>query len=164
MNAISLHSKMSIKELEQHFTHFLKEQWKEVLKKNEKELKQLFPEYEDATYGMYLDQLLPPLWRQFQEHGFQTDAQTEENDFVIAGCLHFRNSMEKTSWGKPEHERRMFWIVIVNEHNRKIGTILFQLSHSHLQFHLPAAPCVQSTEETDRPLIIEEIQKLMTTS
>lgn len=164
MNFTSLHSKMTIKELDQLFTHFLNERWEEVLKENEEELTRLFPEYEDATYGMYLDKLLPPLWKEMRKHGFQTAAQTEENDFVIAGCLHFRNSMEKASWGKPEHERRVFWIVIENEDNRMIGTLLFHLSHSHLQFHLPSAPAIQSIEGTDRPVIIEQIQKLITAS
>ncbi|WP_246861000.1 DUF6022 family protein [Bacillus sp. REN3] len=160
MEKVNIQPNMKINELGEVLFTYIKEHWKEVLNKNIKELKQLFPEYEDATYGMYLDKLIPPIWKLIKENGFRSIEITKEDDFVIGECLHFRNSIEKANWGKPHHEKRVFWIVIENQNKDKIGTLLFELSHSHIEFNLPAAPRFLSLEEIKREEIIKKIIQL----
>lgn len=148
---------MSIVELGQIVSDYIKEHWEEVLSENIVELKKLFPEYEDATYGMYLDKLLPPVWKELEREGFQSAEEAREDDFIIAGCLNFRNSIEKAKWGSPDHEMRVFWIVIENQHKQKIGTFLFELSHSHVQFDIPSSPKLNIFDGTERQGITKEI-------
>jgi Family of unknown function (DUF6022) len=131
---------MTIFEIGEVLSNYVNKQWKKILDENLEELKELFPEFEDATYGMYLDKLLPPIWKELEKSGFQSAEETREDDFVIAGCLNFRNSIEKAKWGSPNREIRVFWIVIKNEHENQIGTLLFELSHSHVQFEVPVKP------------------------
>ncbi|MDN4526438.1 DUF6022 family protein [Fictibacillus fluitans] len=153
-------SEMTIHELGRVACEYLHGNWRSVLDENKEELIRLFPEYEDATYGMYLDKLIPPLWKEFQRCGFTTAEEKKEGDFVIADCLHFSNSLEKAKWGTPQHEIRVFWIVVKNERSEKIGTLLFELSHSHLKFDLPAAPQFFVFEGTERRSIVERIREL----
>lgn len=160
MTTVNIHPQMTIYELGEVLSTYIKGHWKDLLNKNIKELEQLFPEYEDATYGMYLDKLLPPIWKLIKENGFRSTEKTKEDDFVIGECLHFRNSMEKAKWGTPHHEKRVFWIVIENQHKDKIGTLLFELSHSHIEFNLPAQPRFLPLEEIKREEIIKKIIQL----
>jgi len=131
---------MTIFEVGEVFSNYVNKQWENILDKNLAELAALFPEFEDATYGMYLDKLLPPIWKDLEKCGFQLAEELREDDFVIAGCLNFRHSIEKAKWGSPNHEKRIFWIVIKNSQGNKIGTLLFELPHSHVQFDIPAKP------------------------
>ncbi|HWO96146.1 MAG TPA: DUF6022 family protein [Bacillus sp. (in: firmicutes)] len=160
MTTFNITPDMSIEQLGEIVSDYLQNRWKKVLDENIEELERIFPEYEDATYGMYVDKLLPPMWTEIEKHGFRSAAETREDDFVIAGCLHFRNSMEKAKWGTPDHEVRIFWIVIENRHNEQIGTFLFELPHSHTQFRLPAPPALTVLEETERKEITSKILQL----
>lgn len=160
MSTVNIQPEMTIDELGEMLSTYIKEYWIEVLNRNIKELEQLFPKYEDATYGMYLDKLIPPIWKRLKENGFRSIEKTKEDDFVIGECLHFRNSMEKAKWGTSRHEKRVFWFVIENQHKEKIGTLLFELSHSHLEFNLPAPPRFLPLEEIKREEIIEKIIQL----
>lgn len=148
---------MSIEELGDVFSSYIHHHWEEVLNTNRVELENLFPEYEDATYGMYLDHLLPPIWQKIEKAGYQSAEETKEDDFIIAGCLNFRNSIEKAKWGTPDYETRVFWIVIENKSQEKIGTLIFELPHSHLKFDFPAAPKLTSFPSTDKNEIKHEI-------
>ncbi|MFT9847795.1 DUF6022 family protein [Aneurinibacillus sp. REN35] len=156
----AVNPEMNIHELGNVASDYIQKKWRPVLAQHRDELITLFPEYEDATYGMYLDKLLPPMWEEFQRNGFTTAEATKEGDFVIADCLHFRNSLEKAKWGTPEHEIRVFWIVIENERNERIGTLLFELSHSHVAFDIPAAPTFFVCEGIEHNAIVEKIRQL----
>lgn len=160
MTIVNIQPQMTIYELGEVLSTYIEEHWKEVLNKNIKELEQLFREYKDATYGMYLDKLIPPVWNLVKEKGFRSAENTKEDDFVIGEYLHFRNSMEKAKWGTPHHEKRVFWIVIENQHKDKIGTLLFELSHSHIEFNLPAQPRFFPLKEMKREEIIKKIIQL----
>ncbi|MCF6409424.1 DUF6022 family protein [Pseudalkalibacillus salsuginis] len=146
---------ITIDEIGKAFSRYIDENWEEVLNNHKEKFEALFPEYEDATYGMYLDHLLPPFWKEVEMAGFRSAEKTKEDDFIIAGCLNFRNSIEKTKW-KP-YEHRVFWIVIENDGHQEIGTLIFELSHSHSKFKVPEAPVVSIFKVTDRKEITEKI-------
>lgn len=160
MTTVNVQPQMTIHELGEVLSTYLKEHWKEVLNRNITELEELFPKYEDATYGMYLDKLIPPIWKIVKENGFRSAETTKEDDFVIGECLHFRNSIEKAKWGTLHHEKRVFWIVIENQHKDKIGTLLFELSHSHIDFNIPAPPRFLPLKEINRKEIVKKIIQL----
>lgn len=160
MTIVNIKPEMSIEELGRELSGYIEEHWKKVLEENIDEFKSLFPEYEDATYGMYLDKLIPPIWNELEKNGFHSAEEVKENDFVIAGCLNFRNSIEKAKWGTPDHEMRVFWIVIQNKQKNKIGTIIFEISHSHVQFDLPAPPTITAFAGIERKEITAKIHQL----
>ncbi|MFD1412279.1 DUF6022 family protein [Oceanobacillus jeddahense] len=158
---MNLNQDMTIQMLTAELAYYVEENWKTVLEENQDELFRLFPEYEDATYGMYLDKLLPPAWKQVEENGFRSNAELKEDDFVIAGFLKFRNSIEKVKWGGSSHEYRVFWITIINSNHEEIGTLLFELPHSHKNFHIPDSPKFTYTHKIDKREIRQEIIALM---
>lgn len=71
MENVNIKPQMTIYELGEVFFTYMKEHWEDVLNSNNRELEQLFPEYEDATYGMYLDKLIPPIWKVIKENHLQ---------------------------------------------------------------------------------------------
>ncbi|WP_096435868.1 DUF6022 family protein [Alteribacter populi] len=160
MTKLNVKPDLLIEELGEVLTAYIKDHWERVLEENKEELLKLYPEYEDATYGIYLDKLLPPVWGVLEKNGFQSAEETKEDDFIIGGCLNFRNSIEKAHWGTPSHEIRVFWIVIENQHREQIGTLIFELPHSHVEFDLPAPPKVTVFEGTERREITQKIREL----
>nr|WP_238933662.1 DUF6022 family protein [Brevibacillus choshinensis] len=60
---IELKTDMTIVPLGMALDAYIEHNWSAVLTSSRDELFALFPEYEDATYGMYLDKLIPPLGR-----------------------------------------------------------------------------------------------------
>ncbi|WP_282173400.1 DUF6022 family protein [Cytobacillus firmus] len=157
MANIYIKPQMTIYELGEILFNYIKERWEDVLNRNIRELEQLFPEYEDATYGLYLDKLIPPVWKVINENGYRSAEKTKQADFIIGECLNFRNSLEKAKWGTPHHEKRVFWIVIENQYKDVIGTLLFELSHSHIKFNLPSPPRILPLEEIKQEEIINKI-------
>nr|WP_238933661.1 DUF6022 family protein [Brevibacillus choshinensis] len=81
----------------------------------------------------------------------------KDDDFVIADCLLFRNSLEKAEWGSPGHEMRIFWIVLANHQDEPIGTLVMEFPHSHIQFDIPDRPRIFAFEETERKEIVARI-------
>ncbi|WP_240041273.1 DUF6022 family protein [Paenibacillus ginsengarvi] len=154
---IELKPEMTVESLSEAFDAYIERNWSSVLTGSRDELLALFPEYEDATYGMYLDKLIPPAWQELQRNGFQLVDTAREDDFVIAGCLLFRNSVEKAEWGSPGNEIRMFWMVLQNHENKPIGTLVMEFSHSHIQFDIPNRPKIFAFEETERKEILSRI-------
>lgn len=157
MNMPKLNAEMTIDQLAAVLSDYVESSWEDVLQANHQELTSLFPELEDATYGMYLDRLIPPAWQELESCGFQSTEPVRADDFVIAGCLNFRNSLEKAEWGTPGHEIRVFWIVLNNTHNQEIGTLVLEFSHSHLQFDVPEPPKIIAFTEKDRKEIVSKI-------
>jgi hypothetical protein len=150
---------MSIEELGKEVSEYITGNWKKIFEENKEDLTARFPEYGDAVYGMYMDILLPPIWHVVEKNGFQSAQETREDDFLIGGCLNFRHSVEKAKWGTPDHEIRMFWIVIENKWKKRIGTLLFEFSHSHLQFDIPAAPALTAFTGTEKKGILAKIKQ-----
>ncbi|MDD9269013.1 DUF6022 family protein [Paenibacillus sp. GCM10023248] len=148
---------MSIGQLAAVLSDYIEHSWRNVFQANVQELAALFPELEDSTYGMYLERLIPQAWQQLERCGFHHAEPPGAEDFVIAGCLNFRDSMEKAEWGSPGHEMRIFWIVLNNRHNRPIGTLVLSFAHSHLEFNVPEQPKFEAFAETERRAIVSAI-------
>jgi hypothetical protein len=151
---------MNISELEKTLNAYVESNWKKILEDNREEFETLFPEYEDATYGIYAEKLLVPVWQQVEDAGFHSAAEVKEDDFVIAGFLLFRHSLEKEQWGTPLNEKRVFWLTIKNRQHEEIGTLLMEMSHSHAGFSIPAPPKFLALQTTNEREIRSQIRSI----
>lgn len=149
---------LSIKKIGELLETYITTKWKKVLEENFDELSKAFPELEDATYGLYLDKLMPPMFEALEKTGFTTLGDVKESDFIIGKSLNFSNSMEK--WGPEDNRSRVFWIVVKDQQKKPIGTLLFDFFHSHIHFEVPSAPQIFALEETSKENIILAIRRM----
>ncbi|WP_028546440.1 DUF6022 family protein [Paenibacillus taiwanensis] len=149
---------MSIEEISEVANKYVASEWRPLYESMHEQLTAAFIEIEDAAYGLYLDRLLPVLFEQLEDADFSVMEKTEENDFVIAKCLIFRNSIEK--WGTEDNRSRIFWNVIYNKQGDPIGTLLTEIPHSHLKFDIPSAPVIYSLRESLKEGIVQGIRRI----
>lgn len=147
---------MTIKEIGEEANRYIESEWKLLYESMHKDLTAAFAEIEDAAYGLYLDALMPTIFEQLESAGFSIMVKLEENDFVIAKRLIFRNSLEK--WGTEEHRSRIFWNVIRDRQGNPVGTLLTEIPHSHLKFDIPSAPVVYALPEFLKEKIMQGIR------
>lgn len=119
---------------------YIEAEWKPLYESMHKDLTSAFAEIEDAAYGLYLDKLMTSLFENLESVGLSAMVKLEDNDFVIAKGLVFRNSLEK--WGTEDNRSRIFWNVIRDMQGNALGTLLTEIPHSHLKFDIPSAPVV----------------------
>nr|WP_268893067.1 DUF6022 family protein [Paenibacillus lutrae] len=147
---------MAIEEIREVANRYIESEWRSIYESMHEQLTAAFVEIEDAAYGLYLDQLIPPIFEQLEDAGFSAMENLEEDDFVIAKRLIFRNSLEK--WGAEHNRSRIFWNVIHDKQGNPIGTILTEIPHSHLKFDIPSAPVIYSLRESLKERIVQEIR------
>ncbi|MCR8842421.1 DUF6022 family protein [Paenibacillus sp. SC116] len=159
MKRIELFQKdMTIVELGEAANKNIAFEWKGLYDSLHEQLTTAFAEIEDAAYGVYLDQLMTPLFEQLEAAGFSLMEELKEDDFVIAKCLIFRNSLEK--WGTEDNRSRIFWSVVRDESGQPMGTLLTEIPHSHLKFDIPSAPVIYSIEVSDKERIVQEMRRI----
>ncbi|KOR90828.1 hypothetical protein AM231_16345 [Paenibacillus solani] len=151
---------MSIEDIGNEGNRYIDSIWYSLYESMFEELTDAFREIEDAAYGMYLDRLMPPLFKCLEEAGLVSMEPVEENDFIIGQCLLFRNSLEK--WGAENNRSRIFWNVIRRTDGHIVGTILTEIPHSHLKFEIPSAPVLYTLRESDRGRIMQGIRQIKT--
>ena len=153
-------SDMSIEAIGEEGNRYVAAVWNPLYVEMHEQLTQAFQEIEDGAYGLYLDQLLPPVFDRLEAAGYQMQGAVGEDDFIIAKCLNFSESLEKTKWGTEENQSRLFWNIVRNERNEPIGTLLTELAHSHLKFDIPTPPQFYTLAQTDRKGIIAGIRRI----
>jgi hypothetical protein len=149
---------MTIQEISEAANRYIESEWKIVYESMHQELTAAFEEMEDAAYGLYLDRLLPPVFDRLEAAGFSLEEKLEENDFVIARRLIFRNSLEK--WGAEDNRSRIFWNVLRDRDGHPIGSLLTEIPHSHLMFDIPSSPVFYALEENGREQIVLGIRRI----
>lgn len=149
---------MTIQQIGEAANRYIESQWKPLYEAMHKDLTAAFAEIEDAAYGLYLDGLMPAIFEQLESAGYSAMEKLEENDFVIAKCLIFRNSLEK--WGTEANRSRIFWNAIRDRQGNPVGTLLTEIPHSHLKFDIPSAPVVYSLPEVLKEKIVQGIREI----
>ncbi|MBB6632923.1 DUF6022 family protein [Cohnella thailandensis] len=149
---------MTIQEISEAANRYIESEWKILYESMHHELTVAFEEMEDAAYGLYLDRLLPPVFDRLEAAGFSLEEKLEENDFVIARRLIFRNSLEK--WGVEDNRSRIFWNVLRDRDGHPIGSLLTEIPHSHLKFDIPSSPIHYALEESGREQIVLGIRRI----
>lgn len=150
---------MSIREIGEAANRYVSAEWKPLYERMYGHLTAAFREIEDAAYGLYLDQLMPPLFEGLEEAGYRVALEVKEGDFIIGKYLKFSDSLEK--WGAEDNRARLFWNIIVNEEAEAIGTLLTEIPHSHLEFKIPSMPQLYALSETGKERIRAAIHHLM---
>ncbi|MFN2744302.1 MULTISPECIES: DUF6022 family protein [Bacillus] len=161
METIRFRQDMSMKEIGEQVQSYVDAHWKQTLEDHRDEFLKAFPELEDATYGLYLDKLLPPVFASLEQSGFTMIQTAKKGDFFIGKGLNFRQSMEK--WGAENCRSRVFWTVIGDQQQHPVGTLLFDFYHSHAGFDVPLAPKIDTLEETAREPIVAAIKQIKQT-
>jgi hypothetical protein len=149
---------MVIEEISEVANRYIESEWRSMYDSMYDQLTAAFAQIEDAAYGLYLDQLMPLIFEQLEDAGFSVMEKLEENDFVIAKHLIFRNSLEK--WGAEDNRSRIFWNVVNDKQGNPIGTILTEIPHSHLKFDIPSAPIIYSLRESLKERIVQGIRRI----
>lgn len=149
---------MAIEEISKVANHYIATEWRSMYESMHEQLTVAFAEIEDAAYGLYLDQLMPPIFDQLEDAGFRTLEKLEEDDFVIGKRLIFRNSLEK--WGTEDNRSRLFWNVIYDKQGHPIGTLLTEIPHSHQKFDIPSAPVIYALQESLKEQIVQGIRRI----
>ena len=85
MNKVLFRPGMSIKEIGEQLQGYIAANWKQTLDDHREALLKVFPELEDATYGVYLDHLLPPVFESLEQSGFTTIQNAGKGDFYRKG-------------------------------------------------------------------------------
>ncbi|XBM34737.1 DUF6022 family protein [Bacillus licheniformis] len=81
MNKVLFRPGMSIKEIGEQLQGYIAANWKQTLDDHREALLKVFPELEDATYGVYLDHLLPPVFESLEQSGFYNDSKCGKRRF-----------------------------------------------------------------------------------
>jgi hypothetical protein len=144
-----IEKEQNINSITRYVKQYGKEAWEAVLHENQEELEQIFKKYGDRAYGVYVQKYMEPIQNQLLDAGF-----------IIKKGFHMADSME--NWGPPEERERCIWYVIKQNDETPIGTLVFQLYHSHTRFHLPKAPHIFSLEETERDKIMDMLSHAST--
>ncbi|WP_152392949.1 DUF6022 family protein [Paenibacillus guangzhouensis] len=149
---------MTIEEISEVANRYIESEWRPLYESMHEQLTTAFAQFEDAAYGLYLDQLMPFIFEQLEDAGFSTMEKLDENDFVIAKWLIFRNSLEK--WGTEDKRSRIFWNVIYDKLGNAIGTLLTEIPHSHQKFDIPSAPVIYSLRESLKERVVQGIRRI----
>ncbi|MCC3372731.1 DUF6022 family protein [Cohnella sp. REN36] len=132
----------AISGLVRQMNRHLADVWEPIWRSQEATLAQMFAEYGDRAYGVYLQHLMAPIAERLREA-----------DYVIRAGFNRHESVE--NWGPPEERERCCWYVVRDESDCAIGTAVLRFFHSHVSFRLPQAPVFLALEETE-PAEIEE--------
>lgn len=153
-------SGMSIEAIREEGNRYIAAVWNPLYLTMYEELVEAFQTIEDGAYGLYLDQLMPPVFDQLEAANYQVVGSVSEDDFIIGKYLSFSDSLEKAKWGTEDHQSRLFWNVVRNERDEPIGTLITELPHSHRRFDIPAAPQFHVLTQTERKAIIAGIRRI----
>lgn len=104
---------------------FVQQQWDLILKENHDELIEHFRTIGEPAYGVYLNKLLKPIFKQLTDAGLNV-----KPGFIMP------NSIEH--WGPPEERERCIWCVVRKKDETPLGTLVLRMFHSHTKFDVPS--------------------------
>ncbi|MFS0838840.1 DUF6022 family protein [Paenibacillus sp. 1P03SA] len=129
----------------------IRENWQEILVKENERLLKAYAEAGDPAYGTYLNLLFLPVHRQLQEAGIRPEPRLPGN---------FDISRE---WGRKadgSEQERWMWSTLYTEEDGPVGTIVTITYHDHTQFRIPREPGIIALAETRQEDIVEALSGL----
>ncbi|WP_019392393.1 DUF6022 family protein [Priestia filamentosa] len=142
----SSNKEITIRNLARYMNQFVQQQWDLILKENHDELIDHFRTIGEPAYGVYLNKLLKPIFKQLTDAGLNV-----KPGFIMP------NSIEH--WGPPEERERCIWCVVRKKDETPLGTLVLRMFHSHTKFDVPRAPNFFSLEEVKKEAIIKAISQ-----
>ncbi|UKS29151.1 DUF6022 family protein [Paenibacillus sp. HWE-109] len=144
LSTFSKEKQLSIHNLAAYANQVIAETWTTVLEEQRAELIEMFTVYGDRAYGVFIQKFMAPLFEQLAQ-----------NEFITRPGFNLADSLEK--WGPPEERERCAWYIIEKPDGSSVGTLVLQIFHSHVQFHLPHPPHIMALEETEREDILDAL-------
>lgn len=123
--------------------------WRSVYEERQKELTEMFVQYGDRAYGVWIQQFMAPVLEFFKEEGYQVKSGFNRAD-----------SVER--WGPPEERERCIWYVVKHDDGTPAGTMVLQVYHSHIMLHFPRPPRLFPLETTEREQILSALSDAAT--
>ncbi|MWC28847.1 DUF6022 family protein [Paenibacillus sp. MMS18-CY102] len=123
--------------------------WRQAYEGQEAEWEDMFNQWGDRAYGVWIQRFMPPIVAQLAQQGW-----------VIKGGFNRNDSIE--NWGPPEERERCAWYVVTSESGELLGTLILQIYHSHRAFRLPRAPRFVSVDATERDGILTALSNAAT--
>ncbi|GKS12674.1 hypothetical protein YDYSY3_36740 [Paenibacillus chitinolyticus] len=129
----------------------VRENWQEILVKENDRLLKAYAEAGDPAYGTYLNLLLLPVRRQLNEAGLRPEPRLPGN---------FDISRE---WGRnPDQsdQERWMWSTLHPTEGPPVGTIVTITYHDHTRFRIPRQPGIIALTETGQQEIVEALSRM----
>jgi hypothetical protein len=113
-------------------------------------LSKAYQEIGDGAYGLYLDFLFKPIYRELKNSGFSVQPK-------LPGNLNISRE-----WGNADEtdQQRWMWSVLKHADGSDCGTIVVEVFHDHTQFRLPKPPAIRFLNLTKRQDIIAELSRI----
>ena len=124
--------------------------WEFVLSEYSARLLKAYEEIGDGAYGLYLDYLFKPVYKQLKKSGFSVLPK-------LPGNLNISRE-----WGNADEtdQQRWMWSVIRFPDGSDCGTIVVEVYHDHTQFRLPKPPAIRFLTFTKREDITAELSRI----
>ena len=124
--------------------------WELILSQHAARLVQAYGEMGDGAYGLYLDFLFKPVYKQLKTCGFSVLPK-------LPGNLNISRE-----WGNADEtdQQRWMWSVLKFPDGSDCGTIVVEVYHDHTQFRLPKPPAIRFLPFTKREAIIAELSRI----
>ncbi|WP_035333755.1 DUF6022 family protein [Dyadobacter crusticola] len=146
----SITVKSNIREIAEQIRLHINNNWKTVLEKHSDRLLRAYEQMGDGAYGLYLDLLFKPVYRQLKDSGFKVMPK-------LPGNLNISRE-----WGNVDEtdQERWMWSVIKFPDKSDCGTIVVEVFHDHTQFRLPKPPAIRFMHLTKKEDIIAELSRI----
>ncbi|MCZ8520481.1 MULTISPECIES: DUF6022 family protein [Paenibacillus] len=118
--------------------------WKTLVQEKNGEYARMYEEYGERAYGVWAQELMAPVADRLRQEGY-----------AVKGGFNRTDSVE--NWGPPEERERCIWYTVKREDGEAVGSLVLQLYHSHIQFHLPRPPQLLAIEATRREDILASL-------
>lgn len=146
----SITADSSIEFIAEQTRHHVANNWESVLIKNSAKLSKSYLGLGDGAYGLYLDFLFKPIYRQLKDSGFRVLPKLPGN---------LNSSRE---WGNEAEtdQQRWMWSVLKYADGRDCGTLVVAVFHDHTQFRLSQPPAIRFLTVANQPAIIAELSRI----
>ncbi len=139
---------VTIHTIASYLREVIQERWETVLQENLPELLQLFEKAGEATYGVYGQKLLGPVFEQIKRMGFGLESGSGSPP---------THSVEY--WGPPEERERCIWSIVKRADGTPLGTLVNRFFHDHTRFRIPRAPAILALQETEESAIMAHLSR-----
>lgn len=146
----SITAKSTIESIADQVRLHIDDNWEFVFNQHLLKLSKAYQEIGDGAYGLYLDLLFKPIYKQLKNCDFKVLPK-------LPGNLNISRE-----WGNTDQtdQQRWMWSVLNYADGSDCGTIVVEVFHDHTQFRLPRKPAIHSLTVTERQAIIAELSRI----
>jgi len=132
--------------VQQYTDEHYQEQWQQEYE----ELLAAWKKSGERSYTLHLHKFFTPLQKELEQIGLK-----------FAQGLHGDLFQSIENWGPLEFRERCYWIVVSEEQEKALGTLILRFFHSHLELNTPHPPSFIALETTDISEIIKTVNSAL---